>query len=93
MKSKKTPRQRTRTRLLATFAIGFALNFAISCGTSKVVFVDTAGGMVRIGPDVRGHVYFYQDGEWILSRNKVTLPEGWFAGGIDLNDNNKTETP
>tara|TARA_B100000029_G_scaffold511032_1_gene603978 strand:+ start:329 stop:475 length:147 start_codon:yes stop_codon:yes gene_type:complete len=46
--------------------------------------------MVRLGPDVRGHVYFYKGGQWIRSANKVTLPEGWFAGGIDLTDNNNT---
>jgi len=47
--------------------------------------------MVRLADDVRGHVFYYsKEGEWIRSRNKVTLPEGWFAGGINLNDNNTT---
>ena len=58
-----------------------------------MVFVDTSpdSGMVRLADDVRGHVFYYsKEGEWIRSRNKVTLPEGWFAGGINLNDNNTT---
>jgi len=47
--------------------------------------------MVRLADDVRGHVFYYsKSGGWIRSRNKVTLPEGWFAGGINLNDNNTT---
>ena len=44
--------------------------------------MDTNEAMVRIGPDVRGKVYFQRDGEWILSKNKVTLPEGWYAVGL-----------
>ena len=51
--------------------------------------MDSTSGMVRLG-NVSGTVYFFKGGEWILSRNKVKLPEGWYAGGIDLNDNNKT---
>jgi hypothetical protein len=38
--------------------------------------------MVRLGKDVSGHVYVLKDGEWVLSKNKVKLPEGWYAGGI-----------
>jgi hypothetical protein len=42
--------------------------------------------MIRIGPDVRGTVYYLIDGEWVKSKNKVTLPEGWYAGGISKDD-------
>jgi hypothetical protein len=38
--------------------------------------------MVRIGPDVRGKVYFQRNGAWVLSKNKVKLPEGWYAVGL-----------
>lgn len=63
--------------------IAFASTFASSCGTTKVVFVDTSEAMVRIGPDVRGKVYFQRnDGAWVLSKNKVKLPEGWYAVGL-----------
>ena len=32
--------------------------------------------------DVEGKVYIRKDGEWVLSKNKVKLPEGWYAGGL-----------
>lgn len=41
-------------------------------------------GVLRLGPDVRGHVYVLTGGEWVLSRNKVKLPEGWYV--TDLNE-------
>tara|TARA_R100000808_G_C2099065_1_gene116779 strand:- start:116 stop:253 length:138 start_codon:yes stop_codon:yes gene_type:complete len=39
--------------------------------------------MVRLGDDVRGHVYIMKDGEWILSKGKVDLPAGWYAGSLE----------
>ena len=54
--------------------------FLMGCGSTKVVFVDTQAQIVRIGPDVSGKVYVLKDGEWVLSKNKMTLPEGWYAG-------------
>ena len=56
--------------------------FFLGCGSTRVVFVDTQSNMVRLGKDVSGHVYVLKDGEWVLSKNKVKLPEGWYAGGI-----------
>ena len=48
-----------------------------------MTFLDSSSGdLVRIGPDVSGRVYFYQDGSWVLSKNKVKLPEGWYAGPL-----------
>lgn len=55
-----------------------------------MVFVDgslNSADMVRLGDDCRGHVYFYKAGEWVKSKNKVTLPEGWVAGGVPKEDN------
>lgn len=52
------------------------------CGSTRVVFVDTQSDLVRIGPGVEGKVYILKNGEWVLSKNKVKLPEGWYAGGI-----------
>ena len=46
--------------------------------------------MVRLSDDCVGHVYFFQGGEWILSANKIKLPAGWYAGPINLDDNNNT---
>ena len=52
------------------------------CGSTRVVFVDTQSDLVRLGPDVTGRVYVNKDGSWVLSKKKVKLPEGWYAGGI-----------
>ena len=47
-----------------------------------VVFVDTTQDVIRLADDVRGHVYYQKDGRWVRSANKVTLPAGWYAGGL-----------
>ena len=56
--------------------------FFMGCGSTKVVFVDTQSQMVRIGPNVTGKVYVLKDGQWVLSKNKMQLPEGWYAGAL-----------
>lgn len=61
----------------------FALAFATSCGSTKVVFIHQSSDVVRLGPDVHGKVYFLRDGKWVLSKNKVNLPEGWYAGALE----------
>lgn len=55
------------------------------CASGKrVVLVDPSKTIVRIGPGVKGRIYTKNAaGVWELSRNKVTLPEGWYAGKID----------
>ena len=56
---------------------------ASGCKRARVVFVDSAlasHDVVRLGDDVKGHVYFPKEGGgWEKSRNAVTLPEGWYA--------------
>jgi hypothetical protein len=53
------------------------------CGGTKVVFVHPADhDLVRLGPDVRGHVYFWNGSQWELSKNEVRIPEGWYAGYV-----------
>ncbi len=54
----------------------------VSCGSTRVVFVDTQSNLIRIGPNVTGKCYVLKNGEWVLSKNKLKLPEGWYAGGI-----------
>ena len=54
----------------------------LGCGSTRVVFVDTQSDLVRIGPGAEARVYILKNGEWVLSKNKVKLPEGWYAGGI-----------
>lgn len=59
-----------------------AMILFVGCGSTKVVFVDTQSDLIRIGPDVEGKVYTLKNGEWVLSKNKVKIPEGWYAGGV-----------
>ena len=60
--------------------------FLMGCGSTRVVFVDTQSNLVRIGPNVSGKVYVQKNGEWVLSKNKVEIPEGWYAGGLPTGD-------
>ena len=69
-------------KLLKILITTIFLTSIIGCGSTRVVFVDTQADLVRIGPDVTGRCYILKNGEWILSKNKVKLPEGWYAGGI-----------
>lgn len=63
------------------------------CGSTRAVFVDaTDHNLVRLGPDVRGHVYFWNGSSWELSSNKVLLPEGWYAGHVPSEEGSDTPT-
>lgn len=31
---------------------------------------------MRVAPGVKGKVYFWKGGEWTLSKNEITYPEG-----------------
>lgn len=56
------------------------------CGmlSNRVVFVDAKDDVVRLGEDVKGHVFFQNEkGEWVKSGNKVRIPAGWYAGRLD----------
>ena len=53
------------------------------CQATRVVMVPEVKGAMRVGPDVRGHMYVLVGGEWILSKNKVHVPEGWFVWHSD----------
>ena len=72
-----------RMKYLLIFASACSLIFASGCKSARVVFVDgtlDSHDVVRLGDDVEGHVYFpTPEGGWERSRNKVTLPEGWYA--------------
>lgn len=56
---------------------------AVGCAGPRVVFVPSTDAPVRAGPDVSGRVYVWTGAAWELSRNHVTVPEGfyiWDAG-------------
>ena len=73
-------------KTLKILAIATLLISTIGCGSTRVVFVDTQSDLIRIAPDVEGRVYVLKNGEWVLSKNKVKLPEGWYAGGLPQED-------
>ena len=69
-----------KTLLLILTLVGVGLT---GCRNSRVVFVPEDDGLIRLGPDVRGHVYYWNGSSWELSSNKVLLPEGWYAGDVE----------
>lgn len=59
--------------------IGFAVlavAFASGCGRTVLV---SDGSPMRIGKETVGRVYTRQNGEWVLSCDRVELPEGWYV--------------
>jgi len=67
-------------RMIASVA---AVLLAAGCAGPRVVFLPSADAPVRAGPDMGGHVYVWTGAAWELSRNTVTIPEGfyiWDAG-------------
>ena len=60
-----------------------ALGMLCGCAGPRVVFLPAAEAPVRAGPDMSGQVYVWTGSTWELSRNHVTIPEGfyiWDAG-------------
>jgi hypothetical protein len=85
----KPQRKMRKLKTWARFLLIFASVSTTSCGLlwpsagSRVIFVPESTGMVRLGEDVSGHVYIMKDGTWTLSKDKVELPAGWYAGSLD----------
>ena len=71
--------QRLMLRLCLAIFVGVGV---YGCESNRVVFVPESEGLVRLGPGIRGQVYFWNGSAWELSSNKVDLPEGWFAGTL-----------
>ena len=68
---------------LRVMAAVVAVMFAAGCAGPRVVFLPAADAPVRAGPDMSGRVYVWTGSTWELSRNSVTIPEGfyiWDAG-------------
>lgn len=49
----------------------------LGCGSSRTVFVPEESPM-RVGPGSNLRVYHRINGEWTLSNNRITIPEGWY---------------
>ena len=45
--------------------------------------MEESADLVRLGSDVKGDVYFWNGSEWERSSSSVHLPEGWYAGSIE----------
>lgn len=69
--------------VLALALVGGLL--AAGCAGPRMVFVPSADAPVRAGPDMRGRIYVWTGTKWELSRNRVSVPEGfyiWDAGDM-----------
>lgn len=70
-------------RMLRPLLAACAAASLSGCEAKRVVFVHpTDQALVRLGPDVQGRVYFWNGSSWELSSNTVRLPEGWYAGYV-----------
>ena len=67
---------------LTAFVVLTVLVLSLGCGGTKVL-LPQSGALVRSGPDVSGKVYMWDGSQWVLSANKVRIPEGWFIGPLD----------
>lgn len=77
--SKGGSRERVAPWILLWIALGFAaLALAFASGCGRTVLVSEASP-IRMGPRTTGRIYALVDGEWRLSNNEVTIPEGWYA--------------
>ena len=72
---------------LLTLLLFLSTFVMLGCGGRKVVLVPVSTGLVRLGSDVKGHIYHWNGSEWELSSNTVHLPEGWYAGSLPSRDN------
>jgi hypothetical protein len=64
-------------------AIAATVVLFAGCSGPRVVFLPAADAPVRAGPNLSGQVYVWTGSTWELSRNNVTIPEGfyiWDAG-------------
>lgn len=55
-----------------------AVALALLGGCARTVLVPESSP-IRVGPETRARIYAMTDGEWTLSDNCVTIPEGWYC--------------
>lgn len=61
---------------IAALLIVLGLVSVIGCG-SRTIFVPEESPM-RAGPHAEMRVYHRVDGTWVLSNNRIHVPEGWY---------------
>jgi len=67
--------QSTVTAMLLLFVL-LVIVFASGCNRAVLV---AESSPIRIGPTTRTQVYTLVEGTWVLSSNKVEIPEGWYC--------------
>ena len=80
-----------KRRILPAYLAGCVMLGLGGCAGSRVVFVPESDGLVRLGPDVQGHVYYWNGSIWERSKDPVTLPEGWYAGSLSAAQDEASE--
>ena len=65
------------------------------CGNTRVVFVgsEAKNELIRVAPNVKGKAYFWNGEDWVLSKNKITYPEGAFVGFLDDEESKEEKSP
>lgn len=63
--------------LMWTLIAFTALVIGSASGCTRTVLVPESSPM-RIGPETAARVYCLDQGEWVLSENRVVIPEGWY---------------
>jgi len=78
-RSKRKSHRLPKTLVVATILL---IVFVAGCTNTRTVFVEP-GAPIRIGPDVKGHIYYLDPdtGKWTLSDHTVHIPEGWYCVG------------
>ena len=76
-----------------TFLLTFASALMNGCGSTKVLFINSneKNDVIRVGPKVEGRAYVWDGTDWILSKNKITYPEGAFVGFLDGEEEGEPE--
>ena len=81
--SSRTSLGRLLRLLLLLFLLIFVIGGTSGCVTGRqVVFVPESDGLVKLGNDVRGHVFWWTGSNWERSKGTVKLPAGWLAGSL-----------
>jgi len=62
--------------VMSTVCVMAVIVFAIGCNRTVLV---PESSPIRVGPSTRGQIYTLIDGEWKLSAEQLTLPEGWWV--------------
>ena len=62
---------------IALCFIVLAVGLLAGCVASRTIFVPEDSPM-RLGPKNSVLVYTYENGEWVLSGNRINIPEGWY---------------